>query len=258
VKESVHKRHPPSKVKPYCGFNIHSEEQYVAAETRKLTKYSRALDEAEAEHKQNHKLDRLQWASIVGKYQHVAPVVQGGQQLLTNAYRARDALADGSRSGLSWAQGTMVEIGDQAWSDIRELEALLPAARRRYYLDGKPEENGFWEGKTTVSNEEMDRTSTAHAGIPVYTGDAAGDAGGFHYRSRRNIHRYGPSDCAPQKSSNYRELDTSARGVKEYAGDEQWSGQRVLVRTDNTTSMSIINREGTMSPALETVSRDLQ
>jgi hypothetical protein len=47
-----------------------------------------------------------------------------------------------------------------------EFARLLGDARRRYYLDGAKEENGFFKGVTLTSLEEMDRTSKVHVGIP--------------------------------------------------------------------------------------------
>jgi hypothetical protein len=42
-----------------------------------------------------------------------------------------------------------------------EFARLLGDARRRYYLDGAKEENGFFKGVTLTSHEEMDMTSKA-------------------------------------------------------------------------------------------------
>jgi hypothetical protein len=98
--------------------------------------------------------------------QHVAPVVRGGQQLLREAYLSRDAFCSEEDAARPWCAGTAVKVSRDAWGDLNQLGALLPEAERSYYLDGAPEENGFFRGVTTRSNEFMDRHSEAHAGIP--------------------------------------------------------------------------------------------
>jgi len=60
----------------------------------------------------------------------------------------------------------VTQVSRDAWGGLNQLGALLPEAERSYYLDGAPEENGFFRGVTTRSNEFMDRHSEAHAGIP--------------------------------------------------------------------------------------------
>ena len=91
---------------------------------------------------------------------------------------------------------------------------LLPEARRSYYLDVEDEENGFFLGHTNVSDEVMDQTRCAHAGIPVYTTDAAGYAGGGWSGLERFAKGYPPPLCTPHKSSNFREFHTGVDGFE--------------------------------------------
>ena len=149
-------------------------------------------------------------------------------------------------------------ISDKALQDLGELRDLLRHARRRYYLDGLPSENGFFTGHTETSTDELLRTYTAHADIPVFVTDAAGTAGGGHRHHDRFTKAYPEELRAPLTSSNYREFDTGIEGMLRYQAQEGWTDQRVLWLTDNTTSMSIVNREGTMAPNLEDLSRRLQ
>ena len=113
---------------------------------------------------------------MVGKFQHVAEVVQGGKQLLTAAYDARQNFVGLVPEREQWGDSCRVQVHERAWEDMFEFARLLEAASRRYYLDGAKEENGFFKGVTHTSYEEMDRTSKAHAGIPVFTTDASGIA----------------------------------------------------------------------------------
>jgi hypothetical protein len=135
-----------------------------------------------------------------------------------------------------------------------EFARLLGGASRRYYLDGAKEKNGFFKGVTLTSHEVMDRTSEAHAGIPVCTTDASGTAGGGHTGGQRFIMKFLEGECAPDHSSNWREFKTGLEGLKRFAESLGWQDQRVLLRTDNTTSMSICNRQETMAAELREIS----
>ena len=258
VEESVKKRILPSKVKSYTGFVVDSVAQAVTAEEAKQTKYAKALDELKASRTPTGEVNRLALSQVIGRYQHLTPVVQGGQQLLAEAYRSRDQAPPSRCSPLDWGDTTNVELSEPALDDLEELRDLLRHARRKYYLDGLPSENGFFTGHTERSIEELLATYTAHADIPVYVTDAAGTAGGGHRHDDRFVKGYAAELCAPHTSSNYREFDTGVEGMLRYQAQEGWEDQRVLWLTDNTTAMSIVNREGTMSPNLEELSKRLQ
>jgi hypothetical protein len=64
-------------------------------------------------------------------------------------------------------------------------------------------------------------------------------------------------ECAPDRSSNWREFRAGLQGLKKFAESLGWQDQRVLWRTDNTTSMSICNRQGTMAAELREISTQL-
>ena len=142
-------------------------------------------------------------------------VVRGGQQLLREIYLSRDAFCSEEDAARPWCAGTAVKVSRDAWVNLNQLRALLPEAERSYYLDGSPEENGFFRGVTTRSNEFMDSHSEAHAGIPVFTTDASGTGGGGYFRHAQFAHSYPEELCAPNKSSNFREFDTGLRGTKQ-------------------------------------------
>jgi hypothetical protein len=60
----------------------------VRPEPKKIVKYTEAL-RAMREDYPDGVVPRKAWASVVGKFQHVAEVVHGGPQLLAAAYDAR-------------------------------------------------------------------------------------------------------------------------------------------------------------------------
>jgi hypothetical protein len=65
-------------------------------------------------------------------------------------------------------------------------------------------------------------------------------------------------ECAPDRSSNWREFRAGLEGLKKFAESLGWQDQRVLWRTDNTASMlSICNRQGTMAAELREISTHL-
>jgi len=258
IAESAKKRVLPTTIKSYTGFQVDSVQQTVRAEPKKLVKYSTSLDELRSSCSDSGEVSRRDLARVIGRYQHLAPVLQGAQQLLTAAYRARDNAPHSLTRPLDWHDTTRVVMTPQAWADLDLLRSLLPHAVRPYYLDGLPSENGFYKGHTEKSLDELLRDYTAHANIPVYVTDAAGEAGGGHRHDDRFIKPYPEELCAPHASSNLREFDTGVEGYLRYQQQEGWRDQRALWLTDNTTALSIVNREGTMAPALEGLSRKLQ
>jgi hypothetical protein len=255
VEDSLGKREAPCDIKSYIGFSVDAVEQSVKPEEKKVIKYTEALRVLREAHPDGV-VGRRAWASVVGKFQHVAEVVCGGQQLLTEAYLARECFVDESVQD-PWGEACKIRVHDAAWEDLQRFAELLPTASRSYYLDGSPEENGFFKGRTSRTHQQMDDTSQAHAGIPVFTTDASGTAGGGHTGELRFYKKYAEEQSAPKKSSNFREFDSGLQALKNFAVRRGWKDRRVLWRTDNTTSMSICNRRGTMAGELKGTSREM-
>ncbi|KAK3240814.1 hypothetical protein CYMTET_49376 [Cymbomonas tetramitiformis] len=78
--------------------------------------------------------------------------------------------------------------------------------------------------------------------------DASGWQGGIAYQDRRHIVDFPAHERAPHKSSNFREASTFASTV-ELLGPE-FAGGRMLGRSDNSTTVSLVNRQGTMASEL--------
>ena len=68
---SVDKRVLPSKLKSYIYFAVDSVQQVVRPEPKKIVKYTEAL-RAMREDYPDGVVPRKAWASVVGKFQHVA------------------------------------------------------------------------------------------------------------------------------------------------------------------------------------------
>ena len=220
IEESAKKRILPTKLKSYTGFEVDSVQQMVTAEVAKQDKYAKELIDLKASRTLGGEVNRRALSRVIGKYQHLTPVVQGGQQLLTEAYRSRDQAPPHRSTPLDWGDTTSVVVSDKALRDLGELRDLLQHAQRRYYLDGLPSENGFYTGHTEKSVDELLRTYTAHADIPVYVTDAAGTTGGGHRNDDRFVKGYPTDLCAPHTSSNYREFDTGLEGMLRYQAQE--------------------------------------
>ena len=144
----------------------------------------------------------------------------------------------------------------QALQQCKAVLAHPDRCHRRWYEEEDQELAGFWTGQCKDSHAELDRTSETRNGIPVYTGDAAGRGGGSHYRHLRLAWVYPPHLAAPNQSSNYRELDTVLRPLRVWG--RRWRKRRVLVRSDNTTAVAVVNRGGTMQPNLAQLSAAIQ
>ncbi|KAK3241457.1 hypothetical protein CYMTET_48774 [Cymbomonas tetramitiformis] len=78
--------------------------------------------------------------------------------------------------------------------------------------------------------------------------DASGWQGGIALRDWRHIVDFPVEERAPHKSSNFREASTAAAAVELLGPSHR--GERLLLRTDNTTTMSMVNKQGTMAPDL--------
>ncbi|KAK3247991.1 hypothetical protein CYMTET_42527 [Cymbomonas tetramitiformis] len=81
--------------------------------------------------------------------------------------------------------------------------------------------------------------------------DASGWQGGIAFQHQRRIVDFPPEERAPHKSSNFREASTFASTIELLGPSHR--GERLLGRTDNTTTMSIVNRQGTMAPELQPI-----
>ncbi|KAK3245972.1 hypothetical protein CYMTET_44476 [Cymbomonas tetramitiformis] len=214
------------------------------------------LEAAEASEQQyplGTPVPRRELAAVVGKFQFLAPLIRGGQNILTPLYRARDRFTDPvvatHHAAAQWEDCVTVEMDREARDALGQFcQALRARPTRRYYLEKDPAISGWWTGQHSRYREYLTEHWSTPEGVPAPTMDASGWQGGVAYRDFRHILTFPPDECAPLKSSNFREASTAASAV-ELLGP-QLRGSQILLRTDNTTTMSITNRQGTMSPEL--------
>eukprot|EP00959_Pyramimonas_sp_CCMP1952_P022853 480326-Pyramimonas_sp.AAC.2 len=108
IEESTKKRILPTKFKSYTGFEVDSVQQMVTAEVAKQDKYAKELTDLKASRTPGGEVNRRALSRVIGKYQHLTPVVQGGEQLLTEAYRSRDQAPLHRSTPLDWGDTTNV------------------------------------------------------------------------------------------------------------------------------------------------------
>ncbi|KAK3248236.1 hypothetical protein CYMTET_42297 [Cymbomonas tetramitiformis] len=96
VRVSAHKSQWPAKVKDYIGREIDSVRQLVRASEARVRKYVTRAEGMLARWPVGTPVPRRELAAVVGKFQFLAPLIPGGQNMLTPLYRARDQFTDPS------------------------------------------------------------------------------------------------------------------------------------------------------------------
>ena len=239
----------------YVGVHLDTASCVASVQQCKAEKYTRALDLVlEA----GSVVGRRQLASAVGKLQFVADVAPGMRRLLLPLYEALGDLVVVPEPGDEWGDGVMVGLGEDAVEALLGAKKILASEsdlRRRWYPHPDPVLAGFWEGKVLDSHRYMDEHSFTSHGVPVVTGDASGDQGAAHHAGEMLIWEYPPEESAPVQSSNYRELDTVVRPLEEWG--HRFAGGRCLTRSDNSTSVAVVNKRGTNSRNLQQLSARL-
>jgi hypothetical protein len=199
--------------------------------------------------------NRRQLASIVGSLQFCAILVHGGQLNLREAYKARDDFADdnaGSTSKQQWRKHVQVNVTAGLVKNFKFWRGALADVSRPIFLSSLKSTAGFWKGKVEDDDSTLDDTSVTADGVPVATYDASGTAGGAWFRNLRWFWPFPAHQCAPHQSSNFRELATGVMTADVVAPIAAAEGhRRVLLRTDNSTAASIINKKNTRSDNLE-------
>ena len=257
----------PAKVKDYVGVDIDSVRQTVSIRKERRARYIEAIDDLmrdiDGPEGPSH-LNRIKLASLVGKLQFCAELVPGGQAKLTHCYRARDNFSRTDYAHRTirgqWRKDVTVDSSRHLRGELLEWRRILrKGSSRRYYLHPRPRESGFWKGVVDDSDDYMDEHWATSTGIPAFRIDAAGDAGGAAFQNHRHIHQFPRHQCRPERgsdigeSSNFRELYMFLVALRLWGS--KWKGRPVLGRCDNTTAVSIINRQGTHAPRLRKLAK---
>ena len=256
--DSVKKRDWPAPTSVHTGVNIdpRADHMHVNVTESRRDKYVTAISELTHALQGDTTVNRKTWASALGKLQHTAPLVRGMQSKLALPYRVLKDTLSGDYS--DWRRSARSHLHPRHLRALQQAGDLLrdPArCRRRIYYDASLGATGFWKGVVPDTHEYMDKHSSTASGIPVYTGDADKGAAGVWYRDQRHIHLFPPSEQPPHKSSNFRELTTALIGLQKYG--HHWRGQRVLYRSDNSTTVSVINKQGSPADDLNVVAEEI-
>jgi hypothetical protein len=253
VEDSQAKREAPRHLKDFIGFEVDTTLMMVRVQPKRRVLYRQVAIDFLGSH--SLVAPRRELATLLGKLQFCAPVAQGLTVLLAPLY---DACSDlrlwAGESDTAWAREVMVPFTNPARTALERVVLLLDDARaceRRIYSEPTLplRYSGFWTGDVPDTCDSLLATSFTSTGIPVYTGDASGDGGGAHHLDKRLVWRYDAQHCAPHESSNWRELNTAVRPM-ESSWAEDWAGGRVLNMSDNSTTVAVINRHGSMVPKL--------
>ena len=262
VEDSAKKRELPDTQGGYLGMHLDTQRLEASLPEEKAVKYAQAVADllSSAQQSGDSTVSRRALARVTGKLQFAADVARELQGVLPTLYRARDKFArPPGQDADPWAEHVRVRVGKETVAALERCRSILQCdykLRRKWYDDEDTDLAGFWEGQCKDSHEYLDRTSETRNGIPVYTGDASGRGGGAHYKHLRLAWTYPAELAAGEQSSNYRELDTVVRPLKQWG--RRWRRGRVLNRSDNKTSVSTANRGGTMQPNLTALSDELQ
>jgi len=261
VEDSEAKREAPKRVKDFVGFEVDTTTMTVRVQPKRRELYRQTVVEFAAAHVNT--APRVALAALLGKLQFCAPVVRQLPVLLAPLYRACCdlSLVDANEKN-AWGRRVVVPMSAEAADALARIAVLLSdeaACERRIYSEPTLplRYSGFWTGETPDDIHSLLATSFTATGIPVYTGDASGDGGGAHHLHHRMAWKYADAQCAPNESSNFRELDTAVRPI-EGPWAEAWAGGRVLNLSDNSTTVAVINRRGSMVPKLASMSERLQ
>ena len=248
----------PMKVMEFLGVDIDSQECTVGVSDRKSDKLAKLIADFTEALPANLTVSRLDFSSIIGKLQFYAPYIKGAQGCLATCYKDRDSFVDQTVRARSmkgrWRSDVMVQITQGAISALKKKSSLLGTQKNKkyYHFEGK---GMYWGDVFLNTDEALDRSSRTSCGAEVITTDAAGYGGGYWGNGFRVGFKIDPAHCAPHKSSNYRELYTIVRAVKEQA--KRLQGHRVLIRTDNEVSSCIIKKQASNQPELNDLVNEL-
>ena len=269
IVDSPAKREPPQNPKVYVGLEADTHTMTARIHPSRAQRLQQQLQETEQQLQGSTTINRRQLSSIIGKVQFCASVAPQLQAGLGQLYRTRDHIAwstvpSSTRPGstdLSRLWGRSVEVthspADQrALQDLQAVLANPAHCERRFYRDSDSEPAGFWTGQTSASHEYMDRHSATEHGVPVYTGDASGDGGAAWCGDLREVWKFAEHECAPHQSSNFRELKTAVQPLRKWG--PRFRGRRLLYRSDNRTTVSVIRRKGTTARNLQPLVQELR
>ena len=254
----------PATVKEYLGMVIDTEGQTVTITQERAEALKADIAAFRERCRVAHGvLSRREVARLTGKLQWVAEIVLGGQRHLRQLYRARDNfvdkhIAESASSRQQWSDNVKVRVGEEVEDGLAFWEqALTDIPTRPIFLSNLRGHNGFWKGDVDAFDDEIDAAAGCVEGedIEVITTDASGWGAGAWWRHHRFQEEFKVGERAPAKSSNWREAMTVVMALERWGA--QLRGRRVLVRSDNTTTVSILNKLDTGAETLEAVASAL-
>ena len=257
LEDKPSKRSPPAQNLEILGFAVDTVAQTVSITADRCDRLLSEIADWTAD--TNADVSRRDLASLIGKLQWVAQIAPGGQLHLRRAYQARDAFVGtvGASAKARWGRNIRVRNTPGLQLDLDWWRDNLPALKgATIYLANLSTANGFWKGRVTDNDAELDASGgVASEDIDVITTDASGYGGGAWFRHDRAAWHFDSTVRSPARSSNYRELLTAILSLERWGA--QLRGRRVLIRTDNKTTMAVINKGNTSADTLDGLARRL-
>ena len=251
LEDKASKRQPPSLRLEILGFLVDTVGQTVTVTRARCERLLSEIDAFLAD--SGADVGRRDLASLVGQLQWVAQIAQGGQLHLRQCYRARDDFVTevGPSMREQWGRGVRVRRTAGLRSDLVWWRSELPRLEgKKMYLTNLAVANGFWRGTIDETDEQLDAADgLSGEDVVVYTTDASGYAGGAWVYLKRAAWMFDEELRAPKKSSNYRELLTAVLALERWGPEH--AGRRILIRTDNMTTASVLNKGDTRWATLE-------
>jgi hypothetical protein len=247
----------PAQVQEYLAIEIDTVDEVVRVAPDKVRKYREQILAFLKTVTPDMTVNRRELASLVGKLQFCAPLIERGQERLTHAYWARQQFTDQGVNSWSakqqWKPNVRVYIDQQTRIDLKWWFDSLKHRNegKRVYLSEDSALAGLWTGQLPDSDEDLDKWKVSCLGIEVLTTDASGTAGGAWWRDKRYIHVFRKEDGPQYRSSNWREMATIYHALRVWG--HHWKSSRLLVRTDNSTCVNNINKRRTKSPVLKSL-----
>jgi hypothetical protein len=253
VKQSKVQR--PTQGLEFLGIFLSVPESLATLTEARVAKLRRKVLTFLATHNGTHEVQRRALASITGSLNWFAPFYAEARALLHPLHTALYTLSPGVKT-LSWHAQAKVAYTRACRRALHAWVRLLEQRPTRKVYLFNTGGGGFWSGTFAFPAEFLPEQHMFVPGfhgrdrIAVLTTDACTRGyGGFTGTERFQGEFKGDS---LDLHINVKELLAVLYGLRKYAGTE-WKGCRVLVRSDNMTTVAALNRRSHILPHLDAI-----
>ena len=186
-----------------------------------------------------------------------------GHALLRKGYTQLYALPEHLDPKAAWHKSVHVPLTEAVRRDLTTWQALLQTQPRRMLYLRDPLHNGEWRQWGPKFDLKAHGWEESMMFVPGCTEDPIAvvhtDACtvGWGYVSGSERHHGAFSDSVRQKHINYKEAITVLFALRRFAGSV-WYDCRVLVCSDNTTTVALVNAKCHLLPHLEEIAAEIR